>query len=622
MNNCVWNTHTRIAKKTTITKKSIKERTMLLYENRDQIPAEYKWRLEDIVKDNQAWEELFFKVDERIGHFSKYADKLADEDMLFDCLELETRLTHDITCLYQYAKMRLDQDTRDNTYQGMTNRVEMLIVKFSSATSFMTPEISEFSKARLEELKASKRFKNYDVMFGEIIRNKDIILSKKEEKILGEVGIFADTNHEVFSMFDNADVKFKKVDDGKGNLVEMSHGVYGLMLQNPDQNVRKAAFESMFNAYKDYINTIAANYAGNVKKDWFFAKVRGFKSALDYSMYCENVPPTCYKKLLEAVGEGTPNLHRYMALRKRVLGLDKLNSYDMHISIVKDQELALEYEQAVDLVKEALKVMGKEYSDILATSFTDGWIDAFENKGKRSGAYSWGVYGVHPFVLLNYQKTVHDVFTIAHELGHAMHSYFSNSTQPQQKAGYEIFVAEIASTVNEVLLLKHLLKTATGEFRKYLLSYYLDMFRTTLFRQTMFSEFEVIAHTMVENGEPITADSLSNAYYELDKKYYGDAVEHSDLIRYEWARIPHFYTSYYVYKYATGITTAVSIANNILSQGEKYFEKYKKFLSAGGSLPPLDIIRLADVDLETDAPYKTAMKEFADTLDELEKSFE
>lgn len=603
-------------------KQSIKERTMLLYENRDQIPAEYKWRLEDIVKDNQAWEELFFKVDERIGHFSKYADKLADEDMLFDCLELETRLTHDITCLYQYAKMRLDQDTRDNTYQGMTNRVEMLIVKFSSATSFMTPEISEFSKTRLEELKASKRFKNYDVMFGEIIRNKDIILSKKEEKILGEVGIFADTNHEVFSMFDNADVKFKKVDDGKGNLVEMSHGVYGLMLQNPDQNVRKAAFESMFNAYKDYINTIAANYAGNVKKDWFFAKVRGFKSALDYSMYRENVPPTCYKKLLEAVGEGTPNLHRYMALRKRVLGLDKLNSYDMHISIVKDQELALEYEQAVDLVKEALKVMGKEYSDILATSFTDGWIDAFENKGKRSGAYSWGVYGVHPFVLLNYQKTVHDVFTIAHELGHAMHSYFSNSTQPQQKAGYEIFVAEIASTVNEVLLLKHLLKTATGEFRKYLLSYYLDMFRTTLFRQTMFSEFEVIAHTMVENGEPITADSLSNAYYELDKKYYGDAVEHSDLIRYEWARIPHFYTSYYVYKYATGITTAVSIANNILSQGEKYFEKYKKFLSAGGSLPPLDIIRLADVDLETDAPYKTAMKEFADTLDELEKSFE
>lgn len=225
---------------------------MLLYENRDQIPAEYKWRLEDIVKDNQAWEELFFKVDERIGHFSKYADKLADEDMLFDCLELETRLTHDITCLYQYAKMRLDQDTRDNTYQGMTNRVEMLIVKFSSATSFMTPEISEFSKARLEELKASKRFKNYDVMFGEIIRNKDIILSKKEEKILGEVGIFADTNHEVFSMFDNADVKFKKIDDGKGNLVEMSHGVYGLMLQNPDQNVRKAAFESIQRLYQHH----------------------------------------------------------------------------------------------------------------------------------------------------------------------------------------------------------------------------------------------------------------------------------------------------------------------------------------------------------------------------------
>ena len=595
---------------------------MLLYESRDQIDAKYKWKLEDIIADNQTWEELFFKTDERIGHFSKYADRLCDDDALFDCLELETRLTHDIMCLYQYAKMRLDQDTRDNTYQGMTNRVEMLIVKFSSATSFITPEISEFSREKLETLKNSKRFKNYDVLLGEIIRNKDIILSKKEEKLLGEVGIFAGTNQEVFSMFNNADVKFKSVDDGKGNMVEMSHGVYGLLLQNPDQNVRKVAFESMFNAFKDYINTLASNYAGNVKKDWFFAKVRGFKSSLDYSMYRENVPPTCYKKLLEAVGEGTEALHRYMALRKRALGLEKLNSYDLHISIVKDQELALEYEDAVSLVKDALKVMGKEYSDVLATAFTDGWIDVFENKGKRSGAYSWGVYGVHPFVLLNYQKTVHDVFTIAHELGHAMHSYYSNSAQPQQKADYEIFVAEIASTVNEVLLLKHLLKTATGEFRKYLLSYYLDMFRTTLFRQTMFSEFEVIAHNMVENGEPITADSLSDAYYELDKKYYGEAVEHSDLIRYEWARIPHFYTSYYVYKYATGITTAVSIANNILTQGEKYFEKYKRFLSAGGSLPPLDIIRLADVDLESDEPYKTAIKEFSDTLDELEKSFE
>lgn len=597
------------------------EHIIMLYESRDQIPARYKWKLEDIIPGNDAWEELFFKCEERIGHFAKYQDNLCDEDMLFDCLEFDSRISHDLGCLYQYAKMRLDQDARDSVYQAMTNRAEMLIVKTSSATSFIVPEISEFSNERLVQLRDSKRFKDYDVFFKEIIRNKDIILSKKEEKLLKEVGLFADTPQDVFAMFDNADVRFKPVDDGSGKLVDMSHGVYGMLLQSPNQQVRKDTFESMFNAYKEHINTIAANYAGNVKKDWFFAKVRGFKSSLDYSMYNENVPSTCYNKLLEAVGKGTKPLHRYIALRKKVLGVETLNMYDLHTAIVEKQELALPYDEAVELVKDVLKVTGKEYSDILASSFTDGWIDVCENKGKRSGAYSWGVYGVHPFVLLNYQETMRDVFTIAHELGHAMHTYFSNATQPQQKSHYEIFVAEIASTVNEVLLLKHLLKSATGEFRKYLLSYYLDMFRTTLFRQTMFSEFEVIAHTMVENGEPITADGLCDAYYELNKKYYGDAVEHNELIRYEWARIPHFYNSYYVYKYATGLTTAVSIANNILKGGDEYFAKYKKFLSAGGSLAPLDIIRLADVDLESDTPYELAMKEFADTLDELEKAF-
>ena len=593
----------------------------MLYESREQIPAEYKWKLEDIIDGNDAWEELFFKCEERIGHFSKYHDKLQDEDMLFDCLELMSRMMHDISYLYGYAKMRLDQDSRDATHQAMANRADMLYVKYSTAVSFITPELGELPKERLEELQNSKRFADYEVFFKEIIRSKDIILSKKEEKLLGEVGLFSDNAREVFSMFDNADVKFAPVKDENGNEVAMSHGVYGMLLQSTDQRVRRDAFESMFTAYKDHINTIAANYAGNVKKDWFYAKVRGFKSALDYSMYNENVPSTCYKKLLEAVGKGTKPLHDYIALRKKVLGVETLNMYDLYTSIVSEQELALEYEDAVELVKDALKVTGKEYSDILANAFKSGWIDVFENRGKRSGAYSWGVYGVHPFVLLNYQKTIHDVFTIAHEMGHAMHSYFSNHALCEQKADYVIFVAEIASTVNEVLLLKHLLKTATGEFRKYLLSYYLDMFRTTLFRQTMFSEFEVIAHGMVEKGEPITATALSDAYYELNKKYYGESVEHNDLIRYEWARIPHFYTSYYVYKYATGITTAVSIANNILKGGEEYFAKYKKFLSAGGSMPPLDIIRLADVDLESDAPYELAMKEFADTLAELEKSF-
>ncbi len=588
---------------------------------RDKVDARYKWNLDAIIAGKDAWEELYFKTDERLPLVSKFADKLNDEDTLFECLEFNTRMEHDIMNLYTYAKMHFDEDTRVGEYQAMSNRAEMLFVKYSTFSSFIMPEISELSKERLEELSKNKRFKDYDVFFKHVIRNKEIVLSKKEEKLLSEVGLFSGTNEEVFTMFDNADVKFTPVKDDDGNEVEMSHGAYSVLLQAEKQEVRKAAFESMFNAYKDHINMIAANYAGNVKKDWFFAKVRGFKSALDYSMYNEDVPPTCYKKLLEAVGEGTKTMHDYIALRKKVLGLDTLNMYDLYMPLVNEQEMAVDFDKAADIVKDALKVMGKEYSDTLASSFENNWIDVYENKGKKSGAYSWGVHGVHPFVLLNYQETLNDIFTLAHELGHAMHSYYSNSALPEQKAGYTIFCAEIASTVNEVLLLKHLLKTATGDFRKYLLAYYLDMFRTTLFRQTMFSEFEVIAHEMVERGEPLTAPALSEAYYELNKKYYGPAVEHNDLIRYEWARIPHFYSSYYVYKYATGITTAVSIATNILNQGEEYFAKYKKFLSAGGSMSPLDIIRLADVDLESDAPYKMAMDEFKKTLEELKAMF-
>lgn len=592
----------------------------MLFE-RDGIDTRYKWKLEDIFSDGDAWEECFFATEERLPSISKYQEKLSNDDDIYDCLKLSTSLSHDLGRLYQYAKMRQDEDTRKSEYQAMTNRAEMLHVRYSTLASFITPELCELSRERLEELSKNKHFADYSTYFEELIRNKDIVLSKKEEKLLREVGLFADTNDDVFSMFDNADIKFEPVDDGRGNTVEMSHGTYSLLLQDPDQNVRKRAFESMFAAYRDHINMLAANYGGNVKKDWFFAKIRGFRSALDYSMYQENVPPTCYKKLLGAVGKGTKPLHRYIALRKRILKLDTLNMYDLHVPLIKEQNLAMPYEKAVELVKSSLKVMGSEYCDIASKAFGERWIDVYENKGKRSGAYSWGCYGVHPYMLLNYQETIHDVFTITHELGHSMHSYFSSAAQPEEKAGYEIFVAEIASTVNEVLLLKHLLKSAEGDFKKYLLSYYLDMFRTTLFRQTMFSEFEVIAHEKVERSEPITADVLCDEYLKLNKKYYGRAVKHNELIKYEWARIPHFYSSYYVYKYATGLTCAVSIADNILTYGESYFKKYKQFLSAGGSMPPLDILRLADIDLESDAPYEKAMKEFADTLDELEKSF-
>ncbi len=590
--------------------------------NRKDIPDRDKWKLEDIFPTDEAWEECFFALSERMGRIASYKGRLSDEDSLYECLTLNTSLSHDISKLYQYARMRRDEDTRVPLYQGMTDRADSLAVRLSSLAAFLTPELARESKERLEELATKPRFADYSVLLSEVVRMKDIILSEKEERLLREAGIFSDTAEEVFSMFDNADIRFQPVRDEKGREVELSHGTYSLLLQSPSQEVRKAAFESMFGAYRDHINTLAANYAGNVKKDWFFAKIRGFSTSLERSMFSENVSPECYKKLLESVGEGTKALHRYVALRRRMLGLKDLNMYDLYVPVVDEVKISLPYEKAVETVKQALKVMGSEYNAILERAFTDGWIDVYENRGKRSGAYSWGCYGVHPFVLLNYTATIHDVFTIAHELGHALHSYHSDAAQPEEKAGYEIFVAEIASTVNETLLLKHLLKTAKGKMRAYLLSYYLDMFRTTLFRQTMFSEFEVEAHTLAERGEPINAEALSSVYYALNKKYYGRAVRHNDLIRYEWARIPHFYSSYYVYKYATGLTAAVTIADNILKRGEEYYEKYRQFLSAGGSMPPLDILRLAEVDLETDAPYKRAMKEFSDTLSELEKMYE
>ncbi|MDD7457077.1 MAG: oligoendopeptidase F family protein, partial [Clostridia bacterium] len=399
----------------------------------------------------------------------------------------------------------------------------------------------------------------------------------------------------------------------------LSQVLFCFVLLSFCKNDRKKAFNSMFNAYKDMINTIATNYAGNVKKDWFYADVRGFKSSMEKATFYENVSPKVYKALVKNVSDNFDVMHDYVAYRKKALGLDVLNMYDMYVPIVEGADIKLTYEESVSLVKEALKPLGKEYADILNTAFSSGWIDVVENKGKKSGAYSWGAYGVHPYVLLNYQQTTHDVFTIAHELGHAIHSYYSSSNQPYEDAGYVIFVAEIASTVNEVLLIKHLLNTTTDKkIRKYLLSYYMDMFRTTVFRQTMFAEFELKAHEMVEKDIPLNAENLSKEYYKLNKRYYGKAVKHNSLIKYEWARIPHFYTAFYVYKYATGLISAVNIASRIL-EDEKNVEGYKNFLKAGCSMPPLDILKLAGVDLETSEPYEVAFKEFRDTLKELKE---
>ena len=588
---------------------------------RKKVNDRYKWKVSHIVENDEVWNEKFQAIVAEFQILPTYKGKLGDDATLLEFLKKQDELTIELIKLYLYAHMNSDADTRDDNYQQMQRRIQSALVMISSSLSFVETEICLRSEEQLLALSEKPEFSDYSYMLEKLAKDKKHVLSEEVEKVLADVGSFSGGFREAFSMFDNADVKFKKITID-GVKTEMSHGVYGYALQSGDQATRQAAFESMFGAYKDHINTIAALYGNHVKKDAFYAKTKKYDSCLSMALEQNDVDPAAYENLIKTVDENCKYMHKYMAFRKKALGVEKLNMWDLHTSIVKDVDIAVPYEKAYKMVKEALRPLGEEYQGLLTEAYENGWIDVCETKGKRSGAYSTSTYGCHPFVLLNYQQTSHDIFTIAHELGHAMHSHYSQENQPFSKSDYVIFVAEIASTVNEVLMLKYLIsKTKDVEMKKYLLSYYLDMFRTTLFRQTMFAEFELEAHKLAEADAPITANALSEIYYNLNKKYYGKAVTHNDLIRYEWARIPHFYTSFYVYQYATGITAAISIANNILKNGEKAFKGYKQFLSAGGSMPPIEILKLAGVDLTTEEPFKVAMKEFKDTLNELIKIY-
>lgn len=588
---------------------------------RKKVNDRYKWKVSHIVENDEVWNEKFQAIVAEFRILPTYKGKLGDDATLLEFLKKQDELTIELIKLYLYAHMNSDADTRDDNYQQMQRRIQSALVMISSSLSFVETEICLRSEEQLLALSEKPEFSDYSYMLEKLAKDKKHVLSEEVEKVLADVGSFSGGFREAFSMFDNADVKFKKITID-GVETEMSHGVYGYALQSGDQATRQAAFESMFGAYKDHINTIAALYGNHVKKDAFYAKTKKYDNCLSMALEQNDVDPAAYENLIKTVDENCKYMHKYMAFRKKALGVEKLNMWDLHTSIVKDVDIAVPYEKAYKMVKEALRPLGEEYQGLLTEAYENGWIDVCETKGKRSGAYSTSTYGCHPFVLLNYQQTSHDIFTIAHELGHAMHSHYSQENQPFSKSDYVIFVAEIASTVNEVLMLKYLIsKTKDVEMKKYLLSYYLDMFRTTLFRQTMFAEFELEAHKLAEADAPITANALSEIYYNLNKKYYGKAVTHNDLIRYEWARIPHFYTSFYVYQYATGITAAISIANNILKNGEKAFKGYKQFLSAGGSMPPIEILKLAGVDLTTEEPFKVAMKEFKDTLNELIKIY-
>lgn len=587
--------------------------------NRNEVPQNLKWNTSHIYETPELWESDYSFVENNLD-FSKYQGNLNNANNIFDCMEAINKVMYKLEKLYVYASMRSDEDLRDNANKALLSRAQLLFVKFSSSVSFVRPELTSLSEEMLVSLANDPLLKDYDYTLKSILKAKPHVLSAETEKVLAMGGQVFSGFSDIFRMINNADIEFPVIKTKDGE-VTVSHGVYGMLLYDEDRSVREEAFKKYYACFKKVLNTITANYAGLVNKDVFLARARNYSSCVEKALCEEDVSRTVYDNLLESVNANLDALHHYTRQKKTALNLDEMHMWDFYVPIVEEAQIKLEYEDAFKLVKQGLMPLGKEYQNLLQEAHDNGWIDVLETPGKRSGAYSTGAYGFkHPYVLLNYQQTTSDIFTIAHELGHAMHTYYSNKNQPQEKADYRIFVAEVASTVNEVLLLKHLLNTSTDlRLKKYLLSYYTDMIKSTLFRQTMFAEFEYISHTAVENGIPLTSDYLCGEYLKLNQKYYGEDIVSDTEISWEWARIPHFYNSFYVYKYATGIISAISIAERILTEGETAVNDYKKFLSSGGSNSPVELLKIAGVDLTDKKAYNVAMKSFKDALDEFDK---
>lgn len=585
---------------------------------RNQVKQNNIWKTEDIFASDEAWEKAYGELDKDFN-LSKYVGKLNDRDTLLEFYKVTDELSIKIERLYDYANLKHDEDTRIAKYTAYEGKAQMLYSRFGTEIAFYDSEMASLSDEYLNSLLEDKDFAPYDYQIKLIIKGKRHVPSAEEQKLVALASQTLGSFYDIFGMIDNADLGLPEI-EVDGVKQKLSHGLYGLLLHSKDREKRAEAFEKYYSAYKSLLNTLTANYYGNVKKDVFLSRVYKFDSCLDHALFDEDVDIKVYNNLLESVNKNCSVMHRYIADRKKILGYDKLYFYDVYAPLVDDVEVKMPYDEAYDYVINGLHALGSDYQALLKKAHDERWIDVDETEGKRNGAYSAPVYGVHPYVLLNYQPTTSDIFTIAHEMGHSLHTYFSQLNQPYSKSQYKIFVAEVASTVNEVLLLKHMVKEAKDvNLKKYLLNYYLDTIRATLHRQTMFAEFEYQAHKLVEDGEPLTTENLSALYADLGKKYYGDSIEHDYNISIEWSRIPHFYSSFYVYKYATGIITAINIVHRILSEGESAIKDYFKFLSGGSSTDPVSLLKLAGVDLTTCQPFDFAMKEFEETLNEFEK---
>lgn len=588
---------------------------------RSEVKEEYTWDVSAMYASKAAWEADLKEVVTIVSDLAKLEGSvMASAEKLLTALELGARAEQKIDLAFNYAERLFDQDQKNTEHQAMSQKMYGVMTDYQSRTAFVVPEILAADKATLAQYFAeNKKLELYRGLVDEILRTKEHVLSSEMEKLVAMTGEMAQTPEQVYSIINNADLIYPEIEDENGEKVRLSHGNFVPFEESGDRRVRKDAFEAFYSIYKQFAGTIAGLYNGQVKQQIFYAKARNYASTLEAAVDANNVPAKVYRNLVETVNANMDKMHRYVKLRKKCLGVDELHMYDVYTPMIADAAKKVSYDEAKETVLKALAPLGEDYVATVKEGFENRWIDVYENEGKRSGAYSAGAFGTHPYVLLNYNDTLDNMFTLAHEMGHAMHSWYSNANQPYIYSQYKIFVAEVASTCNEILLMEYLLANTTDKKeRAYLLNHYLDSFKGTVYRQTMFAEFEMKSNQMAEAGESLNAENLCKLYYGLNQKYFGEDMVSDPQIAYEWARIPHFYYNFYVYQYATSFSAAVAIAHGILEEGAPAVERYKKFLSGGCSMSPVDLLKQVGINMEEPKPIQDALDVFGKVLDEIE----
>mgnify|MGYP004469781415 FL=1 len=589
---------------------------------RSEVPEEMTWNLKDMFENDQAWMAEYEAMKEFPAKIAAFQGTLARSAQdLLAWFRLQDEIELRLSVLMGYASCKGDEDTGNSFYQDVRGKAMNVYVSIASAAAFATPEIMAIADETLDRFYAQQpELETYRRSLYQIRRRKDHILSPAEERLLASAGEMANASENIAGVFRNADQIFPDVTDSQGNVHPLTDATFVPLLTSPDRELRRRAFETYYKQLGQYKNTIAATLDGQFKQLCFFSNARHYDSTIQASLDATEVPVPVYMNLIEAVHNNLDKMYRYVALRKKLLGVDELHMYDVYTPIVADADQAITYEQAKETVLEALQVLGDDYVDLLKEGFSNRWIDVYENVGKRSGAYSSGNSRPHPYVLLNHKDNLDCQFTLAHEMGHALHSYHSCKYQPVSTSDYVIFVAEVASTCNEVLLMRHLLKKTTDKKqRAYLINHFMDQFKGTVYRQTMFAEFELAMGKMAESGQALTADALCQKYHALNKLYFGPDMVSDDQIALEWARIPHFFYNYYVFQYATGFSAAVAIANRILKEGAPAVADYKKFLSGGCSTDPISLLKIAGVDMSSPEPVNSALALFGELVDEMEQ---